>query len=175
MDDKARDHEWMTKAAAGDQLAFDRIVQAHQATLQRFATRMLGGDATTGADVTVAAFLRLWQGRHNYKPTGSVLGWLLKTAYRLCLDELRSSTEAEPLADEPSITADHEQRSMAEAVKLAVLDLPEIQRAVIVLSTYEGLTYSQIAETLDIPEGTVASRRNAAITTLRQKLANWTE
>jgi RNA polymerase sigma-70 factor (ECF subfamily) len=58
----------------------------------------------------------------------------------------------------------------AETVQEAVLALPDASRAVLVLREYQGLSYQEIAETLDIPVGTVMSRLNYARKLLREKL-----
>ena len=62
---------------------------------------------------------------------------------------------------------------LADAVRLAVLSLPEPQRAIFLLSHYEGLSYAEIAEALDCPLGTVASRKHQATETLRRRLSPW--
>ena len=53
--------------------------------------------------------------------------------------------------------------------------LPEPQRAVFILSQYEGLSYAEIAEALDCPVGTVASRKHMAVEALRRRLHLWIE
>jgi RNA polymerase sigma-70 factor (ECF subfamily) len=62
-----------------------------------------------------------------------------------------------------------------ERVQRAVLALPPASRAVLVLREYEGLAYQEIAETLDIPVGTVMSRLNYARNRLREALAPYLE
>jgi RNA polymerase sigma-70 factor (ECF subfamily) len=58
-------------------------------------------------------------------------------------------------------------------VRDAVLSLPEDQRAVFVLSCYDGLSYSEIGEIVGCPVGTVASRKRLAAQALRKRLAAW--
>jgi RNA polymerase sigma-70 factor (ECF subfamily) len=148
---------------------------------------MLGGDGDSGADVAVGALLRLWESRSELRSCGRVEGWLLRTANRLCIDQLRQD-RSKPLSlndhdrNEPDlndrVTAkaegpDFAQTELSRAVRDAVMGLPEPQRAVLLLSTYEGLSYEQISEALEIPAGTVASRRNHALKHLRRRLAAW--
>lgn len=66
-------------------------------------------------------------------------------------------------------------KALSEAVRAAVLALPEAQRTVFVLSQYEGLGYREIAAVLDCPLGTVASRKHLAVETLRRRLRPWIE
>lgn len=71
--------------------------------------------------------------------------------------------------DDPETQAEKRQRALA--VQRAVLQLPEASRAVLILREYEGLSYQEIAEALNIPLGTVMSRLNYARSLLRQSLA----
>lgn len=173
------DDALMERARGGDAGAFDAIVRRHQHRLQRFATRMAGGDAARGADVAVGAFLRLWEGRTAYRSEGKLGAWLLQTAYRLVVDESRREKPSVELGDETArVESAHipvERSALAQAVREAVAALPEGHRAVVVLSHYEGLGYDEIAEALAISPGTVASRRSHAMKTLRRRLAAWDE
>ena len=169
----------MIRAKAGDSSAFGEIVKRHQHRLQRFATRILG-DRSEAEDVTVGAFLRLWDARHSYEPRGKCGAWLIMTVNRLCLDLLSSKRHLDrSLCSDGARVEDPydgiEQQGLAIAVREAVLDLPFAQRTVLVLSAYEGMSYEEIAEALAIPPGTVASRRNKAVAVLRRRLAAWSQ
>src|SRR5579863_8457407 len=175
------DQRLMERVAGGDAQALDAVVARHQHRVQRFAARMLSGDTASAADVATGAFLRLWEARAAYRPTGRVESWLLKTAYRLCLDHLagRSRCAEAGLEDdledrrlEPA-SDQIERSSLAEAVREAITELPEAHRAVVILTVYEELSYEAVAEALAIPLGTVASRKNQAVALLRQRLAAW--
>ena len=104
--------------------------------------------------------------------------WLIQVAYRMILDEARRSKPTaglEGLADADVLHGRVERTAMAQAVRDAVFELPETHRAVVVLSVYEGLSHEEIARALEIPAGTVASRKNSALKTLRRRLAAWDE
>jgi len=172
------DDRLMELAASGDNVAFDQIVRRHQDRLQRFATRMLGGDQARGADVAIGALLRLWETRRSYQPCGKLGSWLLKVTNRLCLDNLAGSssisglnTIGEPIAG--SFHSAFERIELAAAVRTAVMELPETHRNVLILSVYEEMSYDEIAEALEISLGTVASRKNHAIAALRRRLTAW--
>ncbi|RYG19385.1 sigma-70 family RNA polymerase sigma factor [bacterium] len=173
------DDALMERAKAGDTAAFDAIVRRHQHRLQRFAIRMAGGDAARGADVAVGAFLRLWERRHAYQPQGKLGAWLLQTVYRMLVDESRRDLPQaeihETLDASEGPHARLERTALAQAVRDAVTALPEPHRAVLVLSVYEGLTQAEVAEVLDVPPGTVASRKSYALETLRRRLSAWSE
>ena len=167
----------MRRVADGDTQAFGQIVRAHQARLTRFATRLLA-DPDAAQDAAQEAFLRLWRLRQRYQPRGCLQAYLLRAVRTICLDYSRAARPWEALSeaqddDQPTPSAQAEAASLADAVALAVASLPEAQRAVFVLSHYEGLTYGEIADVLDCPVGTVASRKHQATETLRRKLSTW--
>jgi RNA polymerase sigma-70 factor (ECF subfamily) len=168
----------MERAAMGSAEAFDQIVRRHQDRLQRFATRMLGGDSARGADIAVGALLRLWESRGAFQPCGQLGAWLLRTANRLCLDLLTRERPACPIDENepdsrPGVQQGLELSARAQAVRDTVMELPETHRGVLVLSVYEGMSYQEIAESLEISMGTVASRKNHAVAMLRRRLAAW--
>jgi RNA polymerase sigma-70 factor (ECF subfamily) len=171
------DDALMRRAANGDAQAFGKVVQAHQGRLVRFAARLLG-DTDAAQDAAQEAFLRLWRLRTRYQPRGCLQAYLLRTVRSVCLDHARAARPCEPLeegadAGAPDPAALAQGLGLADAVRRAVLSLPEPQRAVFLLSHYEGLSYAEIADALDCPVGTVASRKHQATETLRRKLSAW--
>lgn len=171
MDDET---EWMRRAADGDRQAFSRIVRRNQASLLRFAMRMTG-DAEAAQDLVQEAFLRLWRRRLAYRPETQLSTLLFQITRNLCRDHYRTVRPAEALLEAAgeSLEAECGRRALADAIRRAVMELPEAQRAVFVLSEYEGRAYREIAHLLECPLGTVASRKAAAVETLRRKLAGW--
>ena len=167
----------MQRAAGGDAQAFGLIVQAYQDRLARFALR-LSSDSDLAQDAVQEAFLRLWRLRATYHPRGCLQAYLFRVVRSVCLDHARSRRLWEVLDEnevgtvpDPAILA--EGQGLAEAVRVAVQSLPEAQRTVFILSQYEALTYAEIADVLDCPLGTVASRKHQATETLRRKLQLW--
>jgi RNA polymerase sigma-70 factor (ECF subfamily) len=139
---------------------------------------MLGGDSARGADVAVGALLRLWEHRRDYQPHGKLEGWLIRTANRLCLDQLAQTKpsltlDLDKASSVPLTSVLIEQNLLAQSVRDAVMELPESHRAVLVLSVYEGMSYREVADALEISVGTVASRKNHAISLLRRSLSAW--
>ncbi len=183
----------MARAAQNDASAFGDLVRAHELRISRFALRMLSGDYALAQDVTQETFLRIWRGRAEYVPSGQFASFVLRVAHRLCLDSLRRIARQNALADAwanvpdaapgsdftnpdllvPSAEQVACQRSLADAVRVAISQLPENERAVFILSHYEAAPYQEIARVLDCPMGTVASRKNRAVRLLRTALADW--
>jgi RNA polymerase sigma-70 factor (ECF subfamily) len=177
--------EWMRRAAQGDAQAFGQIVRAYQHRVQAFAVRMLGGDTDAARDVAQETFLRLWQVRATYEGRGCLLAYLLRIAGNLCRDAHRTARPTQSLDDHllavtPDLIAlspDDKLRAMAlaDVVRQAISELPDEQRAVFVMSHYEGMAYREIAEALGCPMGTVASRKHLAVESLRRRLKDWIE
>ena len=172
----------MRRAAEGDMQAFRRLVTTYQPRLLRFARRMLSTDETLAEDVVQEAFVRLWHVRSRYRPEGQLGCYLLRIVHNLCLDAVRDTPSALALerAEElPAVgTSPHQQAeasALANAVRRAVQELPELQRSVFVLSYYEGLSYAEIARMLECAVGTVASRKRLAIVALRRRLDGWND
>ena len=172
----------MQRVAAGDMQAFRRLVTAYQPRLLRFARRMLPTNRTLAEDVVQEAFVRLWRSRSHYRREGQLGCFLLRIVRNLCLDAVRNApptlslqTVEELPAAGGSLHQQTETSALANAVRRAVQELPELQRSVFVLSHYEGLTYVEIAQTLECAVGTVASRKRLAVAALRRRLSGWNE
>ncbi len=170
----------LARAAADDADAFGVLVRRHQKRLLGFARRLLPpGDADAAHDVVQEAFLRLWRGRTRYDARGRLVPLLLRIVHSVCVDWSRSQVPFDPSPEDVAGPAGGspqrllEARDRAEAVWNALAILPAEQREVFVLSHFEGLRYHEIAALLGCPPGTVASRKHAAIQSLRKQLASW--
>jgi RNA polymerase sigma-70 factor (ECF subfamily) len=164
----------------GDAAAFRALVCAEQDRLVRVAHRLLG-DREAALDAAQDAFVRLWRARIRLDPERPPHPFLMRTLRNVCIDRARESAPKSEELDE-DLAADRrtpeavcEDGALAAAVRDAVLSLPEAQRAVFILTHYEGLTYAEAARLLECPAGTVASRKQAALLALRRKLAGWGE
>lgn len=169
----------MRQVQTGDTRAFACLVKAYQPRVLRFTGRMLGHHEAA-QDAAQETFLRLWRLRDRYRPQGNFGGYLLRIARNVCLDSVRANRADVSLEEELAAGTGEEclqrrtqERRFAEAARLAILSLPEPQRVVFALSHYEGLSYREIAELLDCPLGTVASRKAQAVDALRRRLSAW--
>jgi len=171
---------WITGAQQGDRQAFGELVRLHRPGVLNVVYRMCG-DAALAEDAAQDAFLRAWQHLGRYNPRFAFRGWVYRIALNLALDALRRERPTTDLDAEPLVSGAEgpeallERKQQAEQVQRAVLNLPPASRAVLVLREYEGLSYHEIAEALDIPMGTVMSRLNYARGQLRQALSRHAE
>ncbi|MCD6285457.1 MAG: sigma-70 family RNA polymerase sigma factor [Anaerolineae bacterium] len=139
------------------------------------------GDAALAEDAAHECFIRAWQHLHSYRPQSPFRTWLCRIAANCAISELRRAkpvlnVEDHPLSDDrrgPEAGAELKER--AAAVQAAILALPATGRSTMILREYEGLSHRNIAETLEIPIGTVMSRLNYARRRLRDALAGYME
>lgn len=179
-------------AQNGDLDAFNRLVLAYQDALYNTALRVLG-DEDQAADATQEAFISAFRHITSFRG-GSFKAWLLRTVTNACYDELRRkqrrptvplepATEDEEEMESPRWLADSsmtpEQIAEADELEHALqhcLDaLPTDFRTVVVLADIQGLDYSEIAETVRSPLGTVKSRLARARLRLRECLQGFRE
>jgi RNA polymerase sigma-70 factor (ECF subfamily) len=169
-----------------DHQEFARLVKRWEEPIRRLCVRMTG-DTHRGEDLKQDTFLRLFEKRKDYQPTGRFSTFLWRVALNLCYDELRRRQRRreflcdhnpenkedqfpEPAADGPGPDARTAALEEGKLVREAVLQLPDIYRTVIVLRHYEDMKLAKIAEVLEIPEGTVNSRMAEALARLSRIL-----
>jgi RNA polymerase sigma-70 factor (ECF subfamily) len=174
------EHNLVTRAQQGDREAFSELVRCHREGVINVVYRMCG-DAALAEDAAQEAFIRAWQHLASYQPRSAFRNWVYRIAANVALDALRREREtvdvdAVPVAAPgPGPEAALIEKERAGRVRQAVLALPPASRAVLVLREYEGLSYQEIAYTLDIPMGTVMSRLNYARNRIRESLAAYLE
>ena len=165
--------EALARVAAGDAGAFSLLVERHQERLLHLCERLLG-DAEDARDAAQEVFLKAFRKAGEVRPQGQVYTWLYRIAVNHCLNRLRRrklvrflrwedpEDRDAPAFDPPDPGADPaaalEARRRWQATRRAIGQLPENQRAVLVLVRFEGLSYKQAAEVLGITEGAVESR-----------------
>jgi len=144
----------------------------HLPSIWRFALS-LSGKPDLADDLTQATCLRALEKQHQVDNDRPVIGWLLTICRSIWLNELRSqairktggleTAKADDLIDH---AANAEMNIFASQVYTKVMGLPEAQRATVELVYVQQFTYSEAAEILEIPMGTVMSRLSTARRTL---------
>ncbi len=165
-----------------DHGAFAELVRRWEQPIRNLCERMTG-DGQRGEDLAQETFVRVFASRASFDPARRFSTWLWRIALNLCRDEQRRAGRRQELllGNElgedppwPALEAGPDERLLeqerAGLVRDAILGLPETHRAVLVLREYEGLKLREVAEVLEIPEGTVKSRLADALTQLSRKL-----
>jgi RNA polymerase sigma factor (sigma-70 family) len=151
------------------QAAFDQ----HKDAVYRFAWRM-SGSAAAAQDITQDVFVGLLRYPDRFDPgRGALRAFLLGIARNLALKHWRAEHRFEPLDDEAVVAEplDLERGDIGDIVGKAVRALRPLQREVVILIEYEGLTLAEVARAVDADVGTVKSRLHRARENLRRTLA----
>lgn len=156
------DEELVMLAAAGDSAAFERLVERHRDFMYSVCRKITCNDQDA-IDAVQDALVAAWRHIGSFAGRSSVRTWLFRVATNAAVDEVRRRAQRQEQAD--AVVGDRASPLDVEAVAVArttvdwaLARLPPQFRAAVVLREYYGLTYQEIAETLDIPIDTVKSR-----------------
>ncbi len=176
------------RCRAGDLTAFEPLVEKYRQRVWRLAYNFLR-DREEAWDVAQEAFIRAYQALPSFRGQSAFYTWLYRIVMNVAADRARSrgargrafGTERVPEEDWDRVLADQNaadeapdaaaaRREQRRKIDEALALLPEHHRKIIVLSDLEGLSYREIADTLEIPMGTVMSRLHNARKRLRDAL-----
>jgi RNA polymerase sigma-70 factor (ECF subfamily) len=179
----SEDQILVSAALAGDSDSFNQLVERYQNRAYGLCFRMLG-DSDAAADVAQDAFISAY--RHLPSLRGEFRPWLMRIVANACRDVLRSnkrhpsvSLDTNPrdedespalqIADSNPNPEEHLMRAeMHRTISVALLQIPQDQRTVVILSDIDGMSYDEIAEVTGANIGTVKSRLNRARARLRE-------
>lgn len=156
----------------------ETLYQEHAPSLFRFLIRLTGNEAEV-KDVLQEVFTRLAKSPGILKDVDSPRAYLLRMAHRLAIDHMRREKTRqyynEQAQQEREIqlsprAVDHDEAWRRKLLGNSLSALPHEQKAVVLLKIWEGLTFAQIAEALDISADTAASRYRYALDKLRGAL-----
>jgi RNA polymerase sigma-70 factor, ECF subfamily len=185
--DDAEDIRLMHLVAVGDTVAFESLVERHQALVAGTVARMLGSNSDV-EDITQQVFIRVWKSAGRYVARAKFTTWLLKITRNLVFNEMRRAKrhphlplqidpegEELPLRDEATETPDATllQNELQKAIESAITQLPDTQRMALVLRRYEDLSYEEIADILELSLPAVKSLLFRARTELRERLKGY--
>lgn len=166
------------RCLAGDSAAFEQIVARYQQVLFTVALRMLG-DEEDARDAAQNTFVKVFQKLGTYDPKHRFFSWIYRILVNECLNERRRPSlvrTSEPLEDDAVPSSDTDAVEAAErrnAVRKAILSLPEPYREVIVLRHFAALSYEEMSEAIGVPAKTVKSRLYSARQQLAERLGAW--
>jgi RNA polymerase sigma-70 factor (ECF subfamily) len=169
-----------------DAQAFAELVGRWQEPIRRLCTRMVG-DTHRAEDLTQETFARLFAHRQVFRADARFSTYLWRIAVNRCCNELRhrqarrqmhhapidgesAGVDALP-SEQPLPDQQVAAQETAEVVRAALTQLPERYRTLLVLRHYENLKFREIAEVLDLPEGTVKTRMTEALNEMARRLA----
>lgn len=155
----------------GDGEAFAALFHQYKNLVYRTAV-LITGSGADAEDVLQDVFVRVHDALGSYDPAkGAFTTWLYRITVNVCLSRQRRARPMGTLYEmTPGDGSPEGQIAESLALEQALDGLSERQRAVIFLRYYAGLSYSEIAGVLDVPLGTVQSRLNGALQSLRHNL-----
>ncbi len=167
------DKELVKRAKEGDSRAFDLLVKKYQFKVVNLVSRYVRSDEAQ--DVAQEAFIKAYRGLKNFRGDSAFYTWLYRIAvnsaknyllsasrrqsdYQVDVDDAEYYDDAAVLRDQS--TPDHVllAAELEKTVFEAIHQLPEDLKTAITLREFEGMSYGQIAETMECPIGTVRSR-----------------
>jgi RNA polymerase sigma-70 factor (ECF subfamily) len=182
------DAEVMLRVKAGDQAAFDFLVQKYRRPLVSFMYRMARNTAAA-EDLAQEVFLRVYRSRQTYEASAKFTTWLYRIATNLAVNHARDTRKERPEVtvslDEPdeetgttmdvadstiSVEEAMVRRERMLAIRSRVEALPERQRLAVIMHKYQQMDYKQIADVLKLSESATKSLLFRAYQTLREQL-----
>jgi RNA polymerase sigma-70 factor (ECF subfamily) len=175
MSDREIDQQLVERVQRGDKAAFDLLVVKYQRKIFRLLSRLIR-DAAEIEDVAQEAFVKAYRALPNFRGDSAFYTWLYRIAINTAKNYLVSQGRRAPTSTQSDVEdaetfddGDHLRdlntpdsmlvtKQVGEAVNRAIDQLPEDLRTAIVLREIEGLSYEEIAESMQCPIGTVRSR-----------------
>jgi RNA polymerase sigma-70 factor (ECF subfamily) len=165
------------KARAGDTVAFRNLYEMNVDKIYRLTSRMAGEDELA-RDFTQETFLRAWQRLDQFRGDAAFSTWLHSIAVSVSLNGLRKvdrhRKRERSLEDAAHVTpsARRSEPGVKDRLNDAVDGLPEIYRTVFLMHDLEGYSHDEIAETLNVAQGTSKARLSRARAKLRDALGD---
>ncbi len=193
------DQRLMRRFQKGDVSAYEVLVHKFQAPVLSLVRRYMGSRHAGVDDVAQEVFLRIYRHKQTYEPKAKVSTWIFKVTVNACLNEIRrlgaeknrrvsgftavfGDTGEAGDTDTGAVLADSraaspvegvEEGEVASRVRAAVDALPETQRLAVVLSRYHGLSYEDVAASMETSVAAVKSLLTRARENLAKALSNY--
>ena len=193
MNIRRKDEELMLRYKDGDKDAFEMLYRRYEKPVLDLIYRMVM-DASEAESLCQEAFYRVIKARKRYKATAQFKTWLFQIALNLCRDRLRRMKHRSHLSlnahvvahndgdielqdcissPSPDAAANLESARLESLIKSAIASLPEEEHLVVVMKEYQGMSYSEIAEVMNCPVGTLKSHNHRAHQKLKKILSKY--
>jgi RNA polymerase sigma-70 factor (ECF subfamily) len=172
---RERELEIISAVLSGDANAFEELVLEYQTRVYNIAMKMTGNE-DDAFDISQEAFLKAYRALGGFRGEASFGSWLYRLTANLSVDFMRrearhrpekavyldDETEGERPVEIPDLSSEPqtalERRETLEAIEAGLKRLPEEQRLILVMRDFNGLSYQEISEALNVEMGTVKSR-----------------
>jgi RNA polymerase sigma-70 factor, ECF subfamily len=174
------DADLLRRIARGDEESLAELYDRYRTILFGLLFRILG-NRTEAEDILQDVFVQVWQRAKDFDENrGKAFTWLVTLSRSRAIDRLRSLGSRSRVADEAAketsdvivdAVEDAINNERGEVVRAALKELPEEQRAALLMAYFDGFSQSEIAELTNTPLGTVKTRMRTGMTKLRELLA----
>ena len=151
--------------------AFDQLVRKYQSPVRRFFLNQTLGDEQLSDDLAQETFIKAYVNITKFRGMASFSTWLMRIAYNVFYDEVRSRKQTEDL--DTSVSAARQTTTASESLKMdiyaALALLKPDERTCITLQLIDGYPVDQIAKVTGIPANTVKSHLHRG----KEKMANY--
>jgi RNA polymerase sigma-70 factor (ECF subfamily) len=189
------DVQLMLRVKEGDGFAFEQLILRYQSRLLRVLQHIVGSESVA-EDLVQDVFLRVWRARKSYQPTAKFTTWVFHIANNVASNSLRDRKrrkEYQVISDDPTHspimaldqmaaastssmpTRKLDNAERADIVRAAVEALNERQRMALLLCKFEGLSYQEIADSMDLTVQAVKSLLSRARVNLKILLEPYIE
>ena len=183
--EQVSDEVLASRVARGDSTALETLYDRHASTVLAVSLKVIG-DRAAAEDVLQETFWRVWRSASTYQPQrGSFTGWLFRIARNLAIDLYRrrnvqplemivtdnNDSILDQVADPNMDVAEQAQSTFKNRqVRKALVSLPQVQRQVIEMAYFHGMTRQEIAEVTGEALGTIHTRARLGLQKLREEL-----
>jgi RNA polymerase sigma factor (sigma-70 family) len=170
------------KTLAGNKKAFESIIQQHQRLVSHIVFRMVANQAER-EDICQDVFVKVYQHLESFQFGSKLSTWIAKIAYNTCLNYLEKkkvllfddvSSDDRSMESLPGDTSGPdrlaEEKQTSSLLRKEIRKLPVHYRTIITLYHLDQMSYKEIAETMDLPQGTVKSHLFRARKLLKERL-----
>jgi RNA polymerase sigma-70 factor (ECF subfamily) len=164
--------ELIERCLHGDQEAWNEIVRLHWRKVFNLAYKFVGRH-DEAEDLTQEIFIKIFKALHTFDRRANFQTWLISIGRNLCIDHYRSvrkeretlardvnASDLSPPSPERGPYGQLEQRDLRQLIREALGGLPPALREAVTLRDLQEFSYQEIADKLNLPEGTVKSRIN---------------
>ena len=194
-----KDEELVRRAQNDDPWAIEQLVLRYQKKVYQIAYQMLAGDEQEAQDLTQDTFLKAFRNIKRFKGNASFYTWLYRIALNTCLDARRrqrrwkeiffpwrserskEETSTSSLEEYPDTNKNANPLSMAgkrqleQDLKKTMNTLSERQRSIFQLKIFHEMSIPEIAQMMNLAEGTVKTHLYRATQVIQKKLKGWTD
>ena len=180
---KNQDDSYLAKYLQnGHKASFQVIADRWYPAIYRFAYSYFG-NRDDASEIAQKTLIKVHENIRSLKEVASFKSWIYRIANNLCLDEMKRAgrRKSEPLNlipkeqqfSESTPASEIETKELNSLIQQALNQLPEEIRAVVILKQFEEMTFSEIGEVLQIPEGTAKTRMYKGLSQLGSILKQW--